>query len=100
MLWSVAPLGAEMVTTEVSAMVSPWRTAMTRNVPSVLPAVKRPEPLMVPPVADQFTFTGVVVPLLIRPVAANCIAELRRNLRYARAWRAAVTAIRFVRSMF
>ena len=48
---------------------SPCRTAITRNVPAVSPAVYSPVPETVPPVADQVTVTLVVLLSLIRPSA-------------------------------
>jgi hypothetical protein len=42
---------------------------MTRKIPLVGPAVKAPEALIVPPVADQDTVTGTLVLSERRPVA-------------------------------
>ena len=61
-----------IVMTAVSASVPPCCTAIARNVPVPVPAVKRPPLVMLPPVADQFTVMLDVLPLLIRPTAVNC----------------------------
>ena len=50
----------------------PCRTAITRNVPAVLPAVYKPPAVIDPPVSEYVTDTAEVLPSLIRPTVVNC----------------------------
>ena len=61
-----------IVTFAVSALVSPCRTAITRNVPAVLPAVYKPARRDRAARLRIFTDTADVLPSLIRPTAENC----------------------------
>ena len=56
-----------MVTAAVSTSEPPLWVAVTRNVPAVLPAVKSPFDVMVPPVAENVAMIGTVEPSLIWP---------------------------------
>ena len=60
----------------VSAFVPPCCTAITRNVPAVLPAVYSPAVETVPPVALHVTAVVFVLPSLILPAALNCCVLL------------------------
>jgi hypothetical protein len=60
------------LTDAVPAIDPPCCVAVTWKVPAVLPAVKSPTLVIVPPVADQVTDTLAVLPSLMRPDAENC----------------------------
>ncbi len=63
--------GTVMLTTAVSAKVEEVLVATTRYLPPDSPAVKTPPASMVPPVADQVTPTGTVVPSAWIPTAVK-----------------------------
>jgi len=68
------PAGGGDVSTTLVVADNPevGSVAVTWYVPGAVPAVKSPELLIVPPVADQVTLGEVVEPSLIVPVAWNC----------------------------
>ena len=68
-----------IVTLEVSAFVSPCRTAITRYVPGVLPAVYIPPDVIDPPVAVQFTAMLLLEPSLFFRQPKTAVRRLARD---------------------